>query len=76
MTGTRFPTKCACGGARRILPDPDLKAVVDFETSCPRRTYLPKHSPDHAARDHSASSGAEVISLDLFEPASAFVARS
>jgi hypothetical protein len=61
VTGTRFPTKCACGCAQRIPPDPDLKVVVDFETSRPRLTYLPTHSPDYPSRDHGASSGSEAI---------------
>lgn len=76
MRGTRFPTKCACGCAQRIPPDPDLKVVVDFETSRPRLTYLPTHSPDYPSRDHGVSSGAEAIQSDLFESASAFVARA
>jgi len=76
VRGTRFPTKCACGCAQRILPDPDLKVVVDFETSRPRLTYLPTHSPDYPSRDPGAGSGTEAAQLNLFEPASAFVARA
>ena len=77
VRGTRFPTKCACGCAQRIPPDPDLKVVVDFETSRPRLTYLPTHSPDYGPRaPHDAGSGTEAVQLDLFEPASAFIARA
>ena len=77
VRGTRFPTKCACGCAQRIPPDPDLKVVVDFETSRPRLTYLPTHSPDYGPRaPQGAGSGSEVVQVDLFEPATVFVARA
>ncbi len=77
VTGTRFPTKCACGCAQRIPPNPDLKVVVDFESSRPRLTYLPTHSPDYGPHvPHDTGTGAEAVQLDLFEPASAFVARA
>jgi hypothetical protein len=47
ITGTRFPSKCACGCGQKIPCDPDLKVVVDFDTSRPRLSYLPEHSPDY-----------------------------
>jgi hypothetical protein len=77
VRGTRFPTKCACGCGQRIPPDPDLKVVVDFDTSRPRLTYLPTHSPDYSSRAAGGpQSSVGVSEIDLFEPASAFVARA
>jgi len=48
ITGTRFPSKCACGCGQGIPCDPDVKVVVDFDTSRPRLSYIPAHSPDFA----------------------------
>ncbi len=77
MRGTRFPTKCACGCSQRIPPDPDLKVVVDFETSRPRLTYLPTHSPDYGSRPTGGPQGSTgVENLGPFELASVFVARA
>jgi len=49
VRGVRFPAKCACGCSQRLQPDPNLEVVVDFETSRPRLTYLPTHSPDYGS---------------------------
>lgn len=77
VRGLRFPTRCACGCSQRLPPDPDLKVVVDFETSRPRLTYLPTHSPDYSSRaDGGPQSAVGVSDIDPFEPASVFVARA
>ena len=48
VTGNRYPVRCACALAcgEVIPPSPDVKVVIDLDTTRPRLSYLPGHSPD------------------------------
>jgi hypothetical protein len=68
ITGTRFPSKCACGCGQKIPCDPALKVVVDFDTYRPRLSYLVEHSPDYGTyKSREARSTERVRPLPGFQ---------
>lgn len=52
VTGNRYPVKCACAAncGAEIPAGADVKVIIDLDTSRPRLSYLPDHSPDAPAR--------------------------
>ena len=76
VTGNRFPRRCAACD-QPIPCDPNVRLVVDFGAPRPHPAYHLEHSPDYGPYvPPRAESAAGVAELDLFEPASAFVARA
>ncbi|MDE1838082.1 MAG: hypothetical protein KGJ23_15900 [Euryarchaeota archaeon] len=87
VTGNRYPVKCACSAAcgQEIPAGADVKVVIDLDTSRPRLSYLPAHSPDAGKWRGNGSNGSSVSSVPSnggnshstgFTPASALPAAS
>ncbi|MDG7006393.1 MAG: hypothetical protein JRM86_05605 [Nitrososphaerota archaeon] len=62
VTGNRYPARCACAArcGTDIPAGPEVKVVIDLDTSRPRLSYLPSHAPDAGTWKGNGSNGSAV----------------